>query len=136
MPYEKRHFYRDYITRNEDFRRAPYNPELEFYSAIKTGDITSLRKFLAQPLHEKEGMGKLSDDPLRNMKYHFTVTAALAARSCVVRNGRIRESSSAPIPILSEKAWFIGSPSYPFLPDQDILTTITSRIIRMDPSAG
>ena len=65
MPYEKRHFYRDYITRNEDFRRAPYNPELEFYSAIKTGDI------------------KLSDDPLRNMKYHFTVTAALAARSCI-----------------------------------------------------
>ncbi|MBQ2605240.1 MAG: AraC family transcriptional regulator [Clostridiales bacterium] len=83
MPYEKRHFYRDYITRNEDFRRAPYNPELEFYSAIKTGDITSLRKFLVQPLHEKEGMGKLSDDPLRNMKYHFTVTAALAARSCI-----------------------------------------------------
>ena len=83
MPYEKRHFYRDYITRNEDFRRAPYNPELEFYSAIKTGDITSLSKFLAQPLHEKEGMGKLSDDPLRNMKYHFTVTAALAARSCI-----------------------------------------------------
>ena len=83
MGYEERHFYRKYLTRREDFLRAPYNPELEFYSAIRTGDITSLRKFLAQPLHAKEGMGKLSDDPLRNMKYHFTVTAALAARNCI-----------------------------------------------------
>ena len=83
MGYEERHFYRKYLTRREDFLRAPYNPELEFYSAIRSGDIASLRKFLAQPLHEKEGMGKLSDDPLRNMKYHFTVTAALAARNCI-----------------------------------------------------
>ncbi len=83
MSYDKRHFYRDYVTRNEDLNRAPYNPELEFYSAIKTGDTTKVKKFLAQPLHEKEGMGKLSNDPLRNLKYHFTVTAALAARNCI-----------------------------------------------------
>ncbi len=76
-------YYRSYITRDDSILRAPYNPELEFYAAIKEGDISKLGELLRSPLHTKEGLGKLSNDPLQNLKYHFTVTAALSARNCI-----------------------------------------------------
>ena len=76
-------YYRNYITRDDGILRAPYNPELEFYAAIREGDVSRLRELLLIPLHTKEGLGRLSADPLQNLKYHFTVTAALSARNCI-----------------------------------------------------
>ena len=76
-------YFRNYVQREEDILRAPYNPELEFYAAIREGDMDKLNELLLIPLHTKEGLGKLSDDPLQNIKYHFTVTAALSARNCI-----------------------------------------------------
>lgn len=58
--------------------------ELDFYSAIAQGDVD----FVEANCDEKafmnpEGMGILSKDPLRNIRYHFVVTVALITRFCV-----------------------------------------------------
>lgn len=81
----KEQVYRNYLTQEEGFLHAPYDPEMEFYSAIRQGDEAKVEKLFAEsePLHEKKGLGRLSADPLRNMKYHFTITAAIVARTCI-----------------------------------------------------
>lgn len=76
-------FYKEYTRRENEVLRAPYNPELEFYSVIKLGDIKKTRELCKEPLHTKEGLGMLSEDPLQNIKYHFTITIAMVARYCI-----------------------------------------------------
>lgn len=84
MAFEQDLFYREFIQREEDFLRAPYNPEMEFYSAIQNGDIDTVTKLCEeQPFMDKPGLGTLSKDKLRNLKYHFVVTTALVARFCI-----------------------------------------------------
>ena len=80
---KKELFYKEYIRRENDILRAPYNPELEFYSVIKSGNVKKTAKLCSQPLLKKEGLGTLSDSPLQNIKYHFVITAALIARYCI-----------------------------------------------------
>lgn len=75
--------YKEYVQRENDFVRAPYNPELEFYSSIKEGNIEKVKELCEEPLGAKEGLGVLSANKLQSLKYHFVVTAALAARYCI-----------------------------------------------------
>ncbi len=84
MAFEKDLFYREFIQREEEFLRAPYNPEMEFYSHIQSGDIEKVKKMCEeQPLIEKPGLGTLSKDKVRNLRYHFIITTALVARFCI-----------------------------------------------------
>ena len=83
MDYNKELFYKDFIQREDNFLRAPYNPEIGFYNSIKNGDIKSVTEGCEEELINKPGLGKLSTDPLQNMKFHFVVTTALAARYCI-----------------------------------------------------
>lgn len=83
MNIKKEIFYKEYTRRENEVLRAPYNPELEFYSVIKLGDVEKTRELCKEPLHTKEGIGILSEDPLQNMKYHFTITTAIVARYCI-----------------------------------------------------
>ena len=58
--------------------------ELTFYDAIVQGNI----EFVEQNCNENaftnpEGMGKLSENPLQNIRYHFVVTCAMITRYCV-----------------------------------------------------
>lgn len=76
-------FYRDFVQRENNILRAPYNPELEFYSVIKSGNVNKTRELCKQPLLDKPGLGILSNDKLRNIKYHFIITTALVARYCI-----------------------------------------------------
>mgnify|MGYP001530149058 CR=1 FL=1 len=46
--------------------------ELTFYNAIVDGNIEYI-----------EGMGKLSENKLQNIRYHFVVTTAMITRYCV-----------------------------------------------------
>lgn len=39
MSFQKELFYKEFIQRENEFLRAPYNPEIEFYSIIKAGDV-------------------------------------------------------------------------------------------------
>ena len=38
--------YREYMMREEMLYHAPYNPEMEFYNAVKTGDEKTVEKSL------------------------------------------------------------------------------------------
>ena len=83
MSIQKDYFYKEFMDREEMFIRAPYNPELEFYSCIKAGDVNRVKEMCIPKLTEKEGLGKLSDSYLQNIKYHFVITTALVARYCI-----------------------------------------------------
>ena len=83
MSLKKEIFYKEYTNRENEILRAPYNPELEFYSVIKSGNIKKTRELCKEPLHTKEGLGILSNNPLQNLKYHFTITTAMVARYCI-----------------------------------------------------
>lgn len=75
--------YREFVQRENDILRAPYNPELEFYSIIKSGNVEETKELCKQSLLSKPGLGTLSEDKLRNIKYHFVITTALVARYCI-----------------------------------------------------
>lgn len=75
--------YREYIMRESNEFHAPYNPEFEFYIAVKNGDTAKVSELCKNEFTEKSGFGKLSDNPLQSIKYHFVVTAALIARYCI-----------------------------------------------------
>ncbi|MBO5164611.1 MAG: AraC family transcriptional regulator [Ruminococcus sp.] len=70
-----------FAHREEDFEYAPFDREMAFYESICSGNM-ELVKVFAKPLFS-EGCGTLSKDPLRNIKYHFTISTALIARFCV-----------------------------------------------------
>ena len=70
-----------FSQREELFERAPFDREIAFYESIAAGDLEMVR-FFAVPLCS-EGCGTLSKDPLRNLKYHLVVLAALIARFCI-----------------------------------------------------
>jgi len=80
---DKELFYKEFVRRESNILRAPYNPELEFYSAIKAGDVEKTRQLCRESLLDKPGLGTLSENYLQNIKYHFAITAALVARYCI-----------------------------------------------------
>lgn len=58
--------------------------EVSFYNAIVNGDIEFVENNCnANTFLNPEGMGKLSENPLQNIRYHFVVTAAMITRYCV-----------------------------------------------------
>lgn len=74
---------KEYIMREEYSFHAPYNPEFEFYEAVKMGDVKKAERILEEPFCEKKGLGVLSDNEIQSFKYHFAITAALLSRYCV-----------------------------------------------------
>lgn len=78
---EKEFAYRSFMNREYAFKHSPYEKEFEFYDCVKSGDAERVKKLMT-PLGAG-GSGKLSEDSLRNLKYHFIVTVALMTRLCV-----------------------------------------------------
>lgn len=72
---------REFVQREYGKLHSPYEKELEFYSAVAAGDIERVKE-LYMPL-AVEGYGRLSEDNLRNIKYHLVITIALIARFCI-----------------------------------------------------
>lgn len=58
-----------------------YQSELYFYRAVQQGNLEQVTK-LFTPL-STNGMGVLSKNPLRNIRYHFVVSVALITRFCI-----------------------------------------------------
>ncbi|MDE6023877.1 MAG: AraC family transcriptional regulator [Lachnospiraceae bacterium] len=80
---KKEYVYQEYIRREENILRAPYNPELEFYSVIKSGNVEKTKELCQNSFSSKKGLGELSHSPLQNLKYHFAITLAMLARYCI-----------------------------------------------------
>lgn len=70
-----------YYNREFQISHLPYDRETAFYKSIQLGNITEVRR-LFKPL-DAEGLGKLSDDKLRNLKYHLIITIAFITRYCI-----------------------------------------------------
>lgn len=81
---------------NKEWHRSEFNShegtpshriietEFTFYDAIANGDV----EYVIQNCKENtftnpEGMGKLSNQPLQNIRYHFVITTAMITRYCV-----------------------------------------------------
>ena len=75
--------YKEYVMREDYSFHAPYNPELEFYEAVRDGNSKVVEKSLKVDFCNKKGLGILSLDSLRNFKYHFVITAAMLSRYCI-----------------------------------------------------
>ena len=59
----------------------PYERELDFYTAVRNGDIQLIEKIML-PL-KNEQLGRLSNNPLKNLKYHLIITIAMITRFCI-----------------------------------------------------
>lgn len=75
--------YKEYLHKEYEIHHAPYQPEMEFYDAVRLGQVDRVRELCRESILDKEGLGRLSESPLQNMKYHFTISAALIARECI-----------------------------------------------------
>lgn len=71
----------EYDNREQLISHLPYDREAAFYRCIQQGDQDgALRLFT--PLGQ-EGFGRLSDDPLRSLRYHLVITVAFITRYCM-----------------------------------------------------
>ena len=85
-------FYQQYVRRESEPFRAPYEPELEFYNYVKQGNTEKVRELCQESFQEKKGLGILSDSSLQSLKYHFAITAALLARYCIESGMEVAEA--------------------------------------------
>lgn len=83
MNTDKELSYREFVMRENSAFHAPFNPEFVYYNAVKNGDFDTVTNLTKSKFSEKVGLGKLSNNPLQNMKYHFVITTALIARYCI-----------------------------------------------------
>lgn len=70
-----------FSAREEGLVHASFDREIAFYESICSGNIELVR-MLSTPLCS-EGYGILSRDALRNIQYHFAISAAMIARFCI-----------------------------------------------------
>lgn len=70
-----------FMNREEQISHLAYERENAFFQAIRDGNQEEVRR-LFKPFDSSD-MGKLSDDPLRNRRYHLIITVALITRACI-----------------------------------------------------
>ena len=86
--------YQEFLNRDYRMIHASLLPEKDFYNSIMLGDISKVRKLCRDRFHKKEGLGKLAEDDLQNIKYHFVITTAMIARICIEGGMQLSESFS------------------------------------------
>ena len=69
------------IPHEDGFLHTSFDRELAFYESICSGNMELVRIFM-KPLF-CDGCGVLSEDPIRNLKYHMVVLATMIARYCI-----------------------------------------------------
>lgn len=76
--------YKLFIQREEGFERTSFGSEFDKYKTISSGDVEKVKQNLAViKKNYLAGKGVLSDDPVRNVRYHFIVSVAIISRVCV-----------------------------------------------------
>lgn len=71
----------EFENREDNRFHTPYDKEIEFYQTIKMGNAEEAMKMI-RPFNS-DGMGVLSEDKLRNLKYHLIITIAFITRYCI-----------------------------------------------------
>jgi AraC-like DNA-binding protein len=84
MNYDKEWNSAELLQREVSFYHRPLEDELQFYNAVKNGDLDYvMNNCMNHVFLNPEGMGLLSENPLQNLKYHFVITAAMITRNSV-----------------------------------------------------
>lgn len=81
MNIDKKLSHIEFLNREYNVTHLAYEKEIAFYNSIKSGNIDEAKR-LFEPF-DCEGMGRLSDDSLRNLKYHLIITVAFITRYCI-----------------------------------------------------
>lgn len=84
MNYDKEWNSAELLQREVTISHRPLEDELQFYHAVKNGDVDYvINNCLNHVFLNPVGMGRLSDNPLQNLKYHFVITAAMITRNSI-----------------------------------------------------
>lgn len=70
-----------FIHREYNISHLTFEKEFAFYNAVKDGNLREVRRLML-PLRNEQ-LGRLSDNNLRNLKYHLIITIALITRFCI-----------------------------------------------------
>ena len=68
----------EFKNREYLIKHISYDREMAFYQSIGNGDMEEMKRLFVP--FSVEGFGKLSDNPLRNIKYHLIITVAMITR--------------------------------------------------------
>ncbi len=71
----------EFLNREYNISHLSYEREMAFFHSIKDGNSEEANR-LFKPFNSEE-MGRLSDDSLRNLKYHLIITVAFITRYCI-----------------------------------------------------
>jgi hypothetical protein len=84
MDYDKEWNHTEFSQREEAVSHRPLEDELQFYNAVKNGDIDYVtNNCMNHVFLNLQGMGILSENPLQNLKYHFVITTAMITRNSI-----------------------------------------------------
>ena len=78
---EKMLMHETFLHREQIVTHASPKKEMEFYRCVQQGNIKKLRDIMT-PL-AGSGYGNLSDDELRNIKYHMVISVTLITLFCI-----------------------------------------------------
>lgn len=81
MNIEKKLSHIEFLNREYNVSHLSYEREMAFFQSIKEGNSAEAKR-LFKPFNCDE-MGKLSDDSLRNLKYHLIISVAFITRYCI-----------------------------------------------------
>ncbi len=81
MNIEQAVFHEEFSNHEQGKSHLSYEREAAFYQSIKMGNTKEAMN-LFMPL-DSDGMGKLSENHLRNLKYHLIITIAFITRYCI-----------------------------------------------------
>lgn len=81
MDIQKKLSHVEFLNREYNVSHLSYEREMAFFQSIKDGKPEDAKR-LFKPFNCEE-MGKLSEDSLRNLKYHLTITVAFITRYCI-----------------------------------------------------
>ena len=71
----------EFENREDNRFHTPYDKEIEFYQTIKMGNVEEAMQMI-RPF-DSDGVGVLSEDKLRNLKYHLIISIAFITRYCI-----------------------------------------------------
>ncbi|MCR5103861.1 MAG: AraC family transcriptional regulator [Eubacterium sp.] len=73
-----------FMERENDTKHPTYENEMSFYNLIAEGKLEEVRKeWEISPRSNDEIRGVLSDNPARNMMYHFIAMVTIVTRVCI-----------------------------------------------------
>lgn len=72
-----------FLNREYNISHPTYDSELNFYNIISDGDLEALEEIYSETSFFDHERGILSDDPIRNSRYHLIVSISMICRFCI-----------------------------------------------------